>query len=90
MKKFPTLGNAETENAPFPFPLLSLEAAGEAGGHMECAAKGLVAEPCAGEARRRCGGCGAVAYCSRAHQVAPGENFLPFLPTVKSVQLLPF
>ncbi|XP_052163502.1 uncharacterized protein LOC127780612 [Oryza glaberrima] len=35
---------------------------------MECAAKGLVAEPCAGEARRRCGGCGAVAYCSRAHQ----------------------
>uniref|UniRef100_A0A0E0I0S3 MYND-type domain-containing protein n=1 Tax=Oryza nivara TaxID=4536 RepID=A0A0E0I0S3_ORYNI len=35
---------------------------------MECAAKGLVAEPCASEARRRCGGCGAVAYCSRAHQ----------------------
>ncbi|XP_015694633.2 zinc finger MYND domain-containing protein 15 [Oryza brachyantha] len=36
---------------------------------MECAAKGLVAEPCAGGgAQRRCGGCGAVAYCSRAHQ----------------------
>uniref|UniRef100_A0A0D9WYT3 Uncharacterized protein n=1 Tax=Leersia perrieri TaxID=77586 RepID=A0A0D9WYT3_9ORYZ len=36
---------------------------------MECAAKGLVAEPCAGEANRRCNGCGAVAYCSRAHQL---------------------
>ncbi|PNT75112.1 hypothetical protein BRADI_1g27807v3 [Brachypodium distachyon] len=35
---------------------------------MECAAKGLVAEPCAGGAHRRCGSCGAVAYCSRAHQ----------------------
>ncbi|CAD6218078.1 unnamed protein product [Miscanthus lutarioriparius] len=37
---------------------------------MECAAKGLAAEPCfGGVADRRCGGCGAVAYCSRAHQV---------------------
>ncbi|CAD6223785.1 unnamed protein product [Miscanthus lutarioriparius] len=37
---------------------------------MECAAKGLAAEPCfCGVANRRCGGCGAVAYCSRAHQV---------------------
>jgi hypothetical protein len=37
---------------------------------MECAAKGLAAEPCAGGvADRRCGGCGAVAYCSRVHQV---------------------
>ncbi|TVU39210.1 hypothetical protein EJB05_12618, partial [Eragrostis curvula] len=37
---------------------------------MECAAKGLVAEPCAGDgAHRRCGICGAVAYCSRAHQI---------------------
>ncbi|OEL24912.1 hypothetical protein BAE44_0014069 [Dichanthelium oligosanthes] len=36
---------------------------------MECAAKGLTAEPCAsGVADRRCGSCGAVAYCSRAHQ----------------------
>ncbi|RLM87412.1 zinc finger MYND domain-containing protein 15 [Panicum miliaceum] len=36
---------------------------------MECAAKGLAAEPCAGGvADRRCGSCGAVAYCSRAHQ----------------------
>ncbi|XP_035816515.1 MYND finger family protein isoform X2 [Zea mays] len=37
---------------------------------MECAAKGLAAEPCAGGvADRRCGGCGAVAYCSRVHQI---------------------
>ncbi|PAN13933.1 hypothetical protein GQ55_2G361900 [Panicum hallii var. hallii] len=37
---------------------------------MECAAKGLAAEPCAGGvADRRCGSCGAVAYCSRAHQI---------------------
>ncbi|WVZ65932.1 hypothetical protein U9M48_015217 [Paspalum notatum var. saurae] len=37
---------------------------------MECAARGLAAEPCAGGvADRRCGGCGAVSYCSRAHQI---------------------
>ncbi|KAL6639255.1 hypothetical protein ACP70R_022985 [Stipagrostis hirtigluma subsp. patula] len=37
---------------------------------MECAAKGLAAEPCAGGgADRRCGSCGAVSYCSRAHQI---------------------
>nr|CAB3457947.1 unnamed protein product [Digitaria exilis] len=40
---------------------------------MECAAKGLAAEPCAGGvAERRCGSCGAVAYCSRAHQHQTG------------------
>lgn len=46
---------------------------------MECAAKGLAAEPCAGGvADRRCGGCGAVAYCSRAHQV--GHTIYSTLP----------
>ncbi|XP_051216028.1 uncharacterized protein [Lolium perenne] len=35
---------------------------------MECAAKGLAGEPCAGVAQRRCGSCGAVAYCSKDHQ----------------------
>jgi hypothetical protein len=49
---------------------------------MECAARGLTAEPCAvGSAHRRCGSCGAVAYCSRAHQVS--LNLLGSLPEVQ-------
>ncbi|VAI40080.1 zinc finger MYND domain-containing protein 15 [Triticum aestivum] len=35
---------------------------------MECAARGIVEEPCASGAHRRCGSCGAVAYCSKGHQ----------------------
>ncbi|KAL5759693.1 hypothetical protein ACOSQ2_018531 [Xanthoceras sorbifolium] len=35
---------------------------------MECAGKGRGA-PCIGPARRRCGRCGAVAYCSASHQI---------------------
>ncbi|GJN32307.1 hypothetical protein PR202_gb20805 [Eleusine coracana subsp. coracana] len=38
---------------------------------MECAARGLATDLCADGAHRRCGSCGAVAYCSRAHQVSP-------------------
>jgi len=47
---------------------------------MECAAKGMAAEPCAGGVvDRRCGSCGAVAYCSRAHQVLNSlYSTLPF------------
>ncbi|KAF9614406.1 hypothetical protein IFM89_018551 [Coptis chinensis] len=39
---------------------------------MECAAKGSssVAGRCIGAATRRCGQCGAVAYCSTSHQVS--------------------
>ncbi|KAK3125006.1 hypothetical protein QOZ80_7BG0598710 [Eleusine coracana subsp. coracana] len=36
---------------------------------MECAARGLATDLCADGAHRRCGSCGAVAYCSRAHQI---------------------
>lgn len=36
---------------------------------MECAARGT-ATPCVGPATRRCGQCGAVAYCSLSHQIS--------------------
>ncbi|XP_062111787.1 uncharacterized protein LOC133823180 isoform X6 [Humulus lupulus] len=36
---------------------------------MECAWKGRT-NRCLGPARRRCGGCGAVAYCSASHQIS--------------------
>ncbi|KAF3774682.1 hypothetical protein EJ110_NYTH52550 [Nymphaea thermarum] len=36
---------------------------------MECAAKGM-GTPCTGPATRRCGGCGAVCYCSYSHQIS--------------------
>lgn len=52
---------------------------------MECAAKGLAAEPCfGGVADRRCGGCGAVAYCSRAHQV--GHTIYSTLPQARVLE----
>ncbi|XP_058080162.1 uncharacterized protein LOC131228497 isoform X2 [Magnolia sinica] len=37
---------------------------------MECAARGRTATACTGPATRRCGVCGAVAYCSRSHQIS--------------------
>ncbi|KAI4378632.1 hypothetical protein MLD38_016086 [Melastoma candidum] len=37
---------------------------------MDCAGKGVVAGRCAGTAKRRCGRCGAVAYCSLSHQLS--------------------
>lgn len=43
---------------------------------MECAGKGRGTR-CIGPARRRCGRCGAVAYCSVSHQVP--INFYFFL-----------
>ncbi|KAJ1290904.1 hypothetical protein BS78_02G278600 [Paspalum vaginatum] len=60
---------------------------------MECAAKGLATEPCAGGvADRRCGGCGAVSYCSRAHQIihwrVHKEECERFAEQMRSIDLL--
>ncbi|KAJ8637788.1 hypothetical protein MRB53_012055 [Persea americana] len=40
---------------------------------MDCAARGT-GTPCTGPATRRCGHCGAVAYCSLSHQISHWNN----------------
>lgn len=49
----------------------------EARGAAECAARGGVGTPCTGPATKRCGLCGAVAYCTADHQVSPSPHHPP-------------